>query len=119
MYYSHYSLIFMYNLCKQMHTAVSGNKSPLKFFDTNLPRIHYCQQYILVPKKGLPFTFRHLKFTSVHKMTRSDVMASINNVDHNNRVFSFHLFITQVIMPKLSHSLYVPQGILVQALRVL
>ena len=38
----------MYNLCEQMHTAVSGNKSPLKFFDTNLPRIHYCQQYILV-----------------------------------------------------------------------
>ena len=35
MYYSHYSLIFMYNLCEQMHTAVSGNKSPLKFFDIN------------------------------------------------------------------------------------
>ena len=38
MYYSHYSLIFMYNLCEQLHTAVSGNKSPLKFYDINLPR---------------------------------------------------------------------------------
>ena len=38
----------MYNyLGEQMHTAVCGNKSPLKFFDTNLPRIHYCQHYIL------------------------------------------------------------------------
>ena len=38
----------MYNLYEQMHTAVCGKKSPPKFFDTNLPRIQYCQQYILV-----------------------------------------------------------------------
>ena len=92
--------------------AVCGNKSPLKFFDTNLPKTHYCQHYILVqgaiaqcikltalgiptlPKKGMPFTFRHLKLTSVHKMLRSDFMASLHNVKHNKRVFSFYLFIT-------------------------
>ena len=108
----------MYNLCEQMHTAVSGNKSPLKFFDTNLSRIHYCQQYILVPKKGLPFPFRHLKFTYVRKMPGTDVMASLHNDEHNKRVFPFYLFITQVIMLKLSYCFYVPQGIIVQALNI-
>ena len=28
--------------------CLSGNKSPLKFFDINLPRIHFCQKYIHV-----------------------------------------------------------------------
>jgi len=52
-------------------------------------------------------------------MPRSEVMASLHNVEHNKRVFSFYLFITQVIMPRLSYCFYVPQEILVQALRVL
>ena len=39
-------------------------------------------------------------------MPGSDVTASLH-VEHNKRVFSFYLFITQVIMPKLSYCFYV------------
>ena len=43
-------------------------------------------------------------------MPRSDVMASLHNVEHNKRVFSLYLFITQVIMPRLSYRFYVAHG---------
>ena len=42
------------------------------------------------------FTFRHLKFASVHKKPRSKDMATLHNVEHK-KSFSYNLLITQVI----------------------
>ena len=47
-------------------------------------------------------------------MPHSDVKGSLHNVEHSKRVFSFYLFITQVIMPKLSYCVYVQQLFYVQ-----